>query len=166
MPTIKIVPMPGVSVPGPQGPQGETGPAGADATFPSPTNWTPVMNTVNGDFVQTLNPATGTYMKYGRMVVVNLFIPFSQTTNFGTGQYVVTLPFTATFHQDVVAGSLHNTNASAHYTVKGHLNDGSNEMTIWYISGTSKDEPFTATSPISVATDDLFHMSFIYETNQ
>lgn len=132
--------------------------------FPEPVAWTPVLDGVG--FTQTSNPATGTYMRYGRMIVVNLLIPFSEVTDFGTGQYSVTLPFAASFHQDVVAGSLHNTNASAHYTVKGHLSDASNVMTIWYISGASRDEPFTHNSPISLDTTDLFHMSFIYETDE
>lgn len=132
--------------------------------FPEPTSWTPVLSGTG--FTQTSNPATGTYMRYGRMIVVNLLIPFGEVTNFGTGQYSVTLPFAASFHQDVVAGSLHNTNASAHYTVKGHLSAGSNVMTIWYISGASRDEPFDSNSPISLDTTDLFHMSFIYETDE
>ena len=132
--------------------------------FPEPVAWTPVLSAT--DFAQTSNPATGTYMRYGRMIVVNLLIPFSEVTDFGTGQYSATLPFTASFHQDVVAGSLHNTNSNAHYTVKGHLNDGSSVMTIWYISGASRDEPFTHNSPISLDNTDLFHMSFIYETDE
>lgn len=132
--------------------------------FPQPVAWTPVLSGTG--FAQSSNPATGTYMKYGRMVVVNLIIPFSNVTNFGTGQYHVTLPFIATFHQDVVAGSLHNTNASSHFTVKGHLSDGSNDMSIWYISGSSKDEPFDHNSPVTLDQTDLFHMSFIYETDE
>ena len=134
--------------------------------FPQPVEWTPVLTSLNGNFAQSSNPATGTYMRYGRMIVTNMLIPFSEVTDFGTSQYRVTLPFTASFHQDVVAGSLHNTNASAHYTVKGHLSAGSNVMTIWYISGASRDEPFDSNSPISLDTTDLFHMSFIYETDE
>lgn len=134
--------------------------------FPQPVDWTPVLDTVNEDFVQTTNPAYGTYMRYGRMIVTNIFVPFTEVTDFGTGQYKITLPFAASFHQDVVAGSLHNSSASDHFTMKGHLNDGSNVMTLWYISGASKDEPLTKQQPIAIATDDLFHMSFIYETDE
>jgi len=134
--------------------------------FPQPVNWTPVLTSSNGDFAQSGNPAYGTYLKYGRMVVTNIFIPFNEVTNFGTGQYITTLPFSATFHQDVVAGSLHNTNAGDHFTIKGHLSDGSSIMTIWYISGASKDEPLTHNQPVSLDNTDLFHMSFIYETDE
>jgi len=136
------------------------------AAFPQPVSWTPVLTSSNGDFAQSSNPAYGTYIKYGRMVVANIFIPFSEVTDFGTGQYITTLPFSPTFHQDVVAGSLHNTNADDHFTIKGHLSDGSSLMTIWYISGASKDEPLTHNQPVSLDNTDLFHMSFIYETDE
>lgn len=243
MPTIKIVPMPGASVPGPQGPQGIPGPAGADAdlgyltitsetdpeegplttleapgsitiqsptapglvtiqsylgldviahpdnggiyingrdpenkvvtfadlssatAFPSPVSWTPVVS--GAGFTQTSNPATGTYLKYGTMVVVNLFVPFSNVTSFGTGQYSVTLPFTAKQHADVFAGSIHNVGPTVdHYSLKGHLSTGSQSMTLWYISGSSKDEPFKSNAPINLNTTDLFHMHFIYEIQE
>lgn len=133
--------------------------------FPSPVNWTPV---VSGDaFTQASNPATGTYLKYGTMVVVNLFVPFTNVTNFGTGQYSVSLPFPAKQHADVFAGSIHNVGPSVdHYSLKGHLSTGSQLMTLWYISGSSKDEPFRSNAPINLNTTDLFHMHFIYEIQE
>lgn len=162
MPTIKIVPMPGPAgqqgVPGPQGPQGDP----AVFEFPGAVSWIPV---VSGEgFTQTSNLATGTYLNYGPMVVVNLYVPFTNVTDFGTGQYSVTLPFPAKNHTDVFAGSIHNTGANTdHYSLKGHLSANSQSMTLWYISGSSKDEPFKHNAPITVNTTDLFHMHFIYE---
>jgi hypothetical protein len=134
--------------------------------MPQPVSWTPEVTSTNGTFAQSSNPAIGNYLRYGRMIVANLFVPFTNVTDFGTGQYQVTLPFAANFHTDVYAGSIHNTNANSHYSLKGHLNDDSNIMTLWYISGASKDEPFVRNAPIQLATDDLFHMSFIYETDE
>lgn len=135
------------------------------SVFPEPVSWTPVVSGTG--FVQSSNPATGDYMKYGRMVVVNLLVPFTNVVDFGTGQYSVTLPFTANHHTDVFAGSIHNTGPSVdHYSLKGHMSEGSNLMTLWYISGASKDEPFDHNSPITLNTTDLFHMSFIYETSE
>ena len=176
MPTIKIVPFPGA--PGPQGPrglqgiqgeQGLTGPMGPAGepgesfVFPDPEAWTPVLSATG--FSQTSNPATGNYMRYGKMVVANLTVPFSNVTNFGTGQYSVTLPFAAAKHTDIWAGTLHNTSSNDFYSIKGHINAGESTMTLWYIAGDSKDERFDYNSPIILGTDDLFHMNFIYETN-
>ncbi len=175
MPTIKIVPMPGVSIPGPQGPrgyQGETGltgpqgdqgiqgPAGASATFPDPIAWTPVLSATN--FSQTSNPATGEYFKYGKMVVVSLDVPLTNVTNFGTGQYKINLPFPAAKHGDAYAGTLHDAD-DGFFTLKGHYNAASSEMTLWYISIVGKDAEFDNNSPITLTTADDFHMNFIYE---
>jgi hypothetical protein len=166
MPTIKIVPFPGV--PGLRGPTGLTGSPGADGTpgasapFPEPISWSPIV-TATG-FSQSSNPAIGDYLRYGRMVAVNIYVPFSNATNFGTGQYSVSLPFPAVHHTDVFAGSIHNVGPIVeHYSLKGHLSSGSSQMSLWYISGASKDEMFNKSSPIILNTTDLFHMSFIYE---
>jgi hypothetical protein len=133
--------------------------------FPQPVSWTPEVSGTG--FTQTSNPATGTYLKYGSMVVVNIFTPFTNVTNFGSGQYSVTLPFPAKNHADVFAGSIHNTGPTTdHYSLKGHLVDNSSVMTLWYISGASKDEPFDHNSPITLNTTDLFHMHFIYEIEE
>jgi hypothetical protein len=54
MPTIKIVPMPGVSVPGPQGPQGPVGPAGSNGT--KGAGFEPVTLELNGPVGFFRNP--------------------------------------------------------------------------------------------------------------
>lgn len=236
MPTIKIVPMPGVAVPGPPGPRGYQGdpglpgPAGTDANtgdisfenssitspndifvgvtgvpgiislsayagvnvqthadfglyvngtdpnnkvltagdlvsinlFPEPVAWTPVL-TATG-FSQTSNPATGEYFKYGKMVVCRLNVPFTNVTNFGTGQYHINLPFPPAHHGDASSGTLHDAD-DGFYSIKGHYNAGSTDMTLWYISVVSKDAEFDNNSPILLTTADEFHMNFIYETN-
>jgi hypothetical protein len=167
MPIVKIVPMPGVSTPGPQGPQGPQGiqgPAGqdgADATFPSSQPWTPVLSGTG--FSRSSNPSQGTYTRVGNIVFTNLSVPFTSVTNFGTGQYSVTLPFPSARHSDVIGGSLHDTSTGRFYTVKGHLEENSNLMSIWYISGTGLDDAVDYNSPFSLDTTDLFHMSFVYE---
>lgn len=178
MPTVKIVPFPGAEGPtGPQGPrgyQGETGltgaqgpqgEPGADATFPDPESWMPVIAAANGDFLQSSSASTGTYMKYGRMVLCNLDIDFTNVTNFGTGQYSVTLPFPVVRETDMFAGTLHDTSTSGYYTLKGHVDSpGSSVMTLWYLSVVTKDAEFDRNSPFELDTTDHLHMSFIYET--
>lgn len=178
MPTIKIVPMPGVSVPGPQGPrgyqgdqgipgpqgiQGVQGPEGPVAPFPDPVSWTPVLSATN--FSQTSNPATGEYFKYGKMIVCRLNVPFTNVTNFGTGQYHINLPFPPAHHGDASSGTLHDAD-DGYFSIKGHYNAGSTDMSLWYISIVSKDAEFDNNSPILLTTADEFHMNFIYETTE
>lgn len=235
MPTIKIVPMPGVATPGPQGPRGYQGDPGlpgapgADANIgdlefagntitahgdmtigvdvvpgelnlsaysgveiqtaegfglyvngrtpadkvvtvkdipsivPPPVAWTPVLSATN--FAQTSNPATGTYVRYGRMVFVNLTVPMTNVTNFGTGQYSITLPFPPARHGDAYAGTLHDAD-DGFFTLKGHYSANDTNMSLWYISIVSKDAEFDNNSPILLTTADEFHMNFTYEIAQ
>ena len=187
MPTVKIVPFPGVPGPtgpqgprgyqgdqgiaGPQGPQGSTGPTGPQgpqgepgaATFPEPVSWTPLLS-ANG-FTQTSNPATGHYMKYGKMVVCHLNVPLTNVTNFGTGLYSISLPFPVSHHMTITGGTLHDVDTSSFYSLRGHVeNAGQSFMTLWYQSATTKDAEFDNNSPILLTTQDYFHFDFIYET--
>ena len=166
MAVVKIVPMPGATGPaGPQGPTGPTGPAGLDgatATFENVSAWTPVLS--GQGLVQGQNLATGTYLQMGKLAYVTMLIPFSNITDFGIGQYSVTLPFAAARHADVYAGSLHVTNTEDYYSVKGHHEAGEDFMSLWCLSlSAQKDEPLKNSIPVTLQTDDLIHLSFLYE---
>jgi hypothetical protein len=114
--------------------------------------------------VFTGTPATGTYIKIGNLIQTQISVDFDNVSNFGTGQYSLTLPFPSKYHTDVYGGSVHNTvnQGVDHYSLKGHLSDGSSTFTIWNIKSSAADEPFDHNSPINLTTADLFHMSFSY----
>jgi hypothetical protein len=151
---------------GEQGVQGIQGPAGATggAIFPTPTSFTPVWS---GTGLAYSGGATGDHTVFGNQVFVNINVSFAGVTNFGTGQYSVTLPFTAAKHQDVFAGSVHDAGTPiVHWSLKGHLAAGSNVMTLWYLSAQGnklRDEAFTHNNPFTLATADEFHLAFNYE---
>jgi hypothetical protein len=112
----------------------------------------------------TGTPATGYYIKIGNFVQVQISVDFDNVSNFGTGQYSLTLPFPSQYHTDVYGGSVHDVvnQGVDHYSLKGHLSDGSSTFTIWNIKSSAADEPFDHNSPINLTTADLFHMSFSY----
>jgi hypothetical protein len=112
----------------------------------------------------TGTPATGTYVKIGNLITVQIEVIFTTVSNFGTGQYSLTIPIASKYHTDVYGGSIHDVvnQGVDHYSIKGHLSDGSTTMTIWNIGSSAKDEPFDHNSPINLATVDKFHMSFTY----
>jgi hypothetical protein len=112
----------------------------------------------------TGTPVTGAYIKMGKLVTVQIDVLFTNVTNFGTGQYSLTIPFTSKYHTDVYGGSIHNVDPSGtdHYSIKGHLAPSSSNMTIWSIGSSAKDEPFDHNSPFVLTTGDKFHMSFSY----
>jgi hypothetical protein len=112
----------------------------------------------------TGTPATGAYIKIGNLIQVQITVDFDNVSNFGTGQYSLTLPFPSKYHTDVYGGSVHDTvnQGVDHYSLKGHLSDNSSTFTIWNIKSSAADEAFDHNSPINLTTADLFHMSFSY----
>ena len=125
------------------------------------TSYSPVWSGTGLAFTGT--PATGTYIKIGNFVQVQLEVNFTNVTNFGSGQYSLTLPHPSKYHTDVYGGSIHNVGSTTdHYSLKGHLLPTSSAMTLWYIAGSSQDQIFDHNSPISLNTTDKFHMSFSY----
>ncbi len=112
----------------------------------------------------TGTPATGTYIKIGNLVMVQIDVVFTNVTNFGTGQYSLTIPVESKYHTDVYGGSIHKiTNQGIdHYSLKGHLSDSSSTFTLWAIGSSAADQPFTHQAPVNIDTDDRFHMSFTY----
>jgi len=111
----------------------------------------------------TGTPATGSYIKIGNWVMLQIDVLYTTVTNFGTGQYSLTLPFASKYHTDVYGGSAHDTLPSLkHYSLKGHLLPSSSTMTLWQHAGSGEDEPMDFNTPFSAATADKFHMSFSY----
>ena len=106
----------------------------------------------------------GTYVKIGNLVTVQIDVPSTNVSDFGSGQYSLTLPFPSKYHTDVFGGSIHKiTNQGVdHYSIKGHLADGSSTFTIWAIGSNAADQPFDHDSPVNIDNDDKFHMSFSY----
>ena len=153
----------GGAIPGPTGPEGPQGPVGdLDNGTTTILTYTPVWSGTGLSFTGT--PTTGNYIKIGNLVTVQIDVLFTNVTNFGTGQYSLTLPFTSKYHTDVYGGSIHDVvnQGVDHYSIKGHLSPASTGMTIWNIGSSAKDEPFDHNSPFNLATADKFHMSFTY----
>jgi hypothetical protein len=132
--------------------------------YPTPTSYTPVWSGTG--LQQSSNLATGTYFDYGQMVVVQITVPMTAVTHFGTGHYSVTLPKQSAIHADAYGGTIHDTSTSRFYSLKGHLEINSNVCNLFYINTASQDQAFAATTPFILATDDLFHINFIYQANQ
>jgi hypothetical protein len=125
-------------------------------------SYSPVWSGTGLTFTNT--PTTGSYIKIGNLVIVQIDVIFTNVTNFGTGAYSLTLPFASKYHTDVYGGSIHKiTNQGTdHYSIKGHLSPASSSFTIWAVGSNAADQPFDHDSPVNIDTDDKFHMSFSY----
>ena len=125
------------------------------------TSYNPVWSGTGLAFTGT--PAVGSYVKVGSVVTVQIDVEFDNVSNFGTGQYSLTLPFNSRYHTDVYGGSVHKVGAETdHYSLKGHLGNSSSVMTIWSLKSSAQDEQFDYNSPVVLTTADKFHMSFTY----
>jgi hypothetical protein len=146
----------------------EGGPASIDTATTTINSYSPVWSGTGLDINPTapVPPATGSYIKIGNLVQVQIEVNFTEVLDFGTGQYSITLPFPSFYHTDVFGGSVHDAGSGVtHYSLKGHLEDGSNVATLWALSGSSQDQPFDNNSPVNLTTSDKFHMSFSYIAN-
>jgi hypothetical protein len=131
--------------------------------YPTPTSYTPVWSGTG--LTQSSNLATGTYFEYGQIVFIQVTVPMTNVTNFGTGHYSITLPKQAADHGDAYGGTIHDTSTSRFYSLKGHLEPNSNICNLFYINTASQDQAFASTTPFILTTDDLFHINFFYQAN-
>lgn len=88
-------------------------------------------------------------------------------TDFGTGQYYMTLPYPAKYGYMFRQGCLHDNSEGREYHISGHVTAGSNQMLL-YTSDTQGntlyDFKFTSTEPITLKIEDSFHISGTYIT--
>ena len=133
----------------------------SDVGASAPISYTPVWSGTG--LIQSSNLATGTYFDYGQMVVVQITVPMTAVTHFGTGAYSVTLPKQSALHANGWGGTIHDTSLSRYYSIKGHLEPDSNICSLWFINQSSQDQTFAATTPFILDTTDLFHINFIYQ---
>jgi hypothetical protein len=133
----------------------------SDVGASAPKTYTPVWSGTG--LVQSSNLATGTYFDYGQMVVVQITVPMTAVTAFGTGAYSVTLPKQSALHANAWGGTIHDTDLGRYYSIKGHLEPDSDICSLWFINQSSQDQEFKATSPFILTTADLFHINFIYQ---
>lgn len=127
----------------------------------------PAGGTVGGTQPTFSGPAIyGSYNRFGNMVHFSIRVIFTNITNFGTGQYYLTLPYPARVPYDFREGCIHDASGPAQFQISGHVVAGE---TLLYLSASDKvasavqDVPFTSTFPVSLTTADSFHISGTYE---
>lgn len=133
-----------------------------DSAVSTIRSYNPVWSGIGLAFTGT--PVTGSYVKIGNLVVVQIDVILATVTNFGNGQYFLTLPFASKYHTDVYGGSVHDVQPSTtnHYSLKAHLSPASTTMSLWDLNSAGKDEVFDFNSPFILRVTDRFHMSFSY----
>lgn len=152
---------------GPQGLQGVTGATGPQgATGPEGPAATEVSFTTNFSVVSGTEPVgeqvTSSYIKNGSLVFITMNFDLSTVSNFGTGQYTVTLPFAPKYDFLLSSGHIHTESKNNDYGVHAELTAGSTVATLVYTGTGGKDQPLTSTSPKTLTINDDFHISGTY----
>ena len=153
-PIVKIVPMPG--------PIGETGPAA------TPTVYSPTFSSSGGTSSVTFTgtPATGSYMKQGKLVNFRIKVLYTTITSFGGGannQYFITLPF-APAEKYVFRNAIYEKFSNGgSYELSAHATTGSVTMALYHSAGSGNEIAMNHNAPVSTSTTDYFYISGTYE---
>jgi hypothetical protein len=139
---------------------GEAGEIGVDTSFTVAGGTLGTQPTFNGAPL-----FTGSYVKTGPMVHFRIDVDFDNITSFGTGQYYLDLPFPAKHNYEFTAGCLHDLSVPRDYPMTGHVYAGESRMLLKSLDASGNSAfavPFTATSPVTLAVADNFHISGDY----
>jgi hypothetical protein len=138
-----------------------TNPAGQGPTAAGfPISYNPTWSGTGLAFTGT--PATGSYMKVGKLVTFRFKVMCTTVTNFGTGQYSITLPFDVATNYQFQDGAIHRASNGNHYPLTAHAESG-NVITLWDGSGET-DTIFDHNSPFTLTVNDYFYLTGTYET--
>jgi hypothetical protein len=108
---------------------------------------------------------SGHYVILGSTIYFDVQVDFDNITNFGTGQYFVTLPFKSRYGKMFRDGCLHDDDTGREYHISGHVDPGSDVVQLFTtdISGQRLfDFPFEQGEPVTLTTADNFHISGMY----
>jgi hypothetical protein len=147
---------------------GPTGPTGAqgDAGVPTLTSYTPVFAGTGTTF--TGDPASGEYLEYGDSVSFALSINFAEFSNFGTGQYSITLPelpstSTATYYS--FSGIL-DANGTNRYEIVAYSPTGGAVLSLFFKGAGSILTPLTGAVPATLTTASFISITGTYISEQ
>lgn len=109
----------------------------------------------------TGTPAIGRYSRVGKMITYNIQVSCSTVTNFGTGQYSITLPTGLNPHTSFQhIGGLHK-NAD-HFTLLADLGAASNTITLYHPAANGAQDIFSHNKPTTLTTAVTWYISGTY----
>ena len=108
---------------------------------------------------------TGSYTLIGPLCYFRVYVDFATCTNFGTGQYQITLPFPSVETMRIAGGTLHQTTGNSLYHIAG-ITDVVDSTTVHklYYSGSTTDLNWKYNTPVGGTTvTSHFDISGIYQ---
>jgi hypothetical protein len=109
----------------------------------------------------TGTPAVGRYSRVGKMITYNIQVNCTTVTNFGTGQYLITLPVgLPSGYSFQHVGGLHK--ASDHYTLLADLGAASTSVTLYHPTANGGQDVFSHNKPTVLTTTSTWYISGTY----
>lgn len=107
----------------------------------------------------------GHYTKIGHLCFVSIEVDFDNILTFGTGQYYVTLPFTAEHDVIMSNGALYDFSTGNRYNIAGKIDAGSDVLNLMSVSSNGQYIAFSDSDnqPVHLAPEDKFYISGTYE---
>lgn len=105
---------------------------------------------------------SGRWTRFDDLVHFSIDVDMDNITNFGTGQYFVKLPFPSKSNYLLSNGCLHDISTGDEYAVLGHVQAGSDILTLLTTTSNGKQNPFTHNVPVNLSTADNFHIAGTY----
>lgn len=124
--------------------------------------------TVNGGTTAaqpTFNGAplfSGRYVRTGQIVHFQIQVDMDNISDFGTGQYYVDLPFAAKYNYTFKDGSLHDVSTGHRYAIGGYVTANTERVFLTFTSSSGQDDLFDFNSPVTLNSEDSFHISGTY----
>jgi len=106
---------------------------------------------------------TGNYNRFGNMIHFTIQVDFTNITDFGTGQYYLTLPYAVRTDYAFSDGRLHDDSGGDFYAITGEVDQGSTQLWLFSIAPNGRGIEFEQGTPVTLTTADSFHIAGTYE---
>lgn len=111
----------------------------------------------------TGTPATGHYSRVGKMIFFQIRVNCTTVTNFGTGNYSLTLPAGLTPNMSsLVNGGLHHVATGEHYLIYMDIGNGSTNTELYYPQANGTMARMDHNSPHTLQVADFFYFNGMY----
>jgi hypothetical protein len=111
----------------------------------------------------TGTPATGFYSRVGKMIFITIQVNCTNVTNFGSGNYSLTLPtgLTPSIH-NLIDGGLHHAATGDHYMLSMDIVPGTLTAELYYPQANGTMADMDHNSPHTLQVADFFYFNGMY----
>jgi hypothetical protein len=113
--------------------------------------------------VTTDRNATGRFSIIGTTVFWHVDVNFTDVAFNSTNALYITIPFPAAVHTDSSSGALHDVSTGKTHGLKGHYEKYDRFVQLFYVNNQIEDVAVTHNAPVTLATEDYFHICGWYE---